>query len=376
MSGSARGAARGSAGGAAGGSAGGAAALVAVGVAPTGGGGRVALHGWDGGSTLSGSVADVAVDAPTWLSWSADGDLLVVASEVDRGRLVTLELVAAPGAAPRLRRVADVATGGSHPCHFAPTGDGAHVVVANYGDGVVSLLAAEDGVPTTLLDTVRLTGSGPVADRQEGSHPHHVAPVGDDVVSVVDLGADQVRTFEVSGGRLRQVATTDLRAGSGPRHLVRSASSSAAFLTCELSGEVVRLVEEARGRFTVVASAAASSRPGHDDVAHVALDEARGLLHVSNRGPDTVSTFDVTGDGLRLVGEVDVPAHPRQFALAGGHLLVGGLQGGAVSVHRVAADGRPGPGVGTPVEAPACVAVHPGRWRTGTDGERFRPSAG
>ena len=86
----------GTAGGAAGGSAGGAAALVAVGVAQTGGGGRVALHGWDGGSTLSGSVADVAVDAPTWLSWSAYGDLLVVASEVDRGRLVTLELVAAP----------------------------------------------------------------------------------------------------------------------------------------------------------------------------------------------------------------------------------------------------------------------------------------
>lgn len=350
--------------------------LVAVGVAPRGGGGRVALHRWDGGSALPGPVTEVAVDAPTWLRWSADGDLLVVASEVDRGRLVTLEVGDAHGPAARLRRVADVATGGSHPCHFAPTGDGAHVVVANYGDGVVSLLAVEGGVPTELLDTVRLTGSGPVADRQEGSHPHHVAPLGDDAVSVVDLGSDQVRTFEVSGGRLRPVTTTDLPPGTGPRHLVRSGSSPAAFLTCELSGQVLRLVEEAPGRFTVVASAAASSRRGHDDVAHVSLDEARGLLHVSNRGPDTVSTFDVAGDGLRLVAEVDVPAHPRQFTVAGDRLLVGGLHAGAVSIHPLAGDGLPGPGVATSVEAPACVAVRPTRSGAESDGERFRPSEG
>lgn len=370
------------------GSGGGAATLVAIGVAPPGGGGRVALHRWDGASVLSGPVAQVPVEAPTWLRWSAGGDLLVVASEVGAGRLVTLEVVdppgsvpataptTAPAAAPRLRRVADVATGGSHPCHFAPTGDGAHVVVANYGDGVVSLLAVDGGVPTRLLDSVRLTGSGPVADRQEGSHPHHVAPAGDGTVSIVDLGSDEVRTFEVSGGRLHHVATTDLPTGTGPRHLVRAASSSAAFLTCELSGQVIRLAEETPGRFSVVATAAASSRLGHDDVAHVALDDARGLLHVSNRGPDTVSTFDVTGDGLRLVGEVDVPAHPRQFSVAGGHLLVGGLHGGAVSVHPLAADGRPGPGVVTSVEAPACVAVRPGRQCAGTDGEPFRPSEG
>ena len=358
------------------GSGGGEERLLAIGVAPPGGGGRVGLHRWDGASALSGPVVDVAVDAPTWVRWSADGSRLVVASEMGVGRLVTLEVMDTAGSAPRLRRVADVATGGSHPCHFAPTGDGEHVVVANYGDGVVSLLAVEGGVPTRLLDAVRLAGSGPVRDRQEGSHPHHVAPVGGDAVSIVDLGSDQVRTFEVSGGRLRHVATTDLPAGTGPRHLVRSGSSCAAFLTCELSGLVMRLAEEAPGRFTVVASVAASSRPGPDDVAHVELDDARGLLHVSNRGPDTVSTFDVSGDGLRPLGEVDVPAHPRQFAMAGNHLLVGGLHAGTVSVHRLDVDGRPGPGVGTAVAAPACVAVRPRRQGAGAGGERVRPNEG
>ncbi|GAB3449348.1 hypothetical protein GCM10027517_35480 [Phycicoccus ginsengisoli] len=246
------------------------------------------------------------------------------------------------------------------------------MVVANYADGVVSLLEVEDGVPARLVDTVRLEGSGPDPARQEGSHPHHVAPLGARTISVVDLGSDRIQTFAVDDGRLRELARTDLPAGTGPRHLVRCsvpgpragsapAMPATAYLTAELSGQVLRLAEEAPGRFAVVASAAASGRPGADDVAHLALDEESDRLWVSNRGPDTVSTFDVAGGGLRLLDEVDVPAHPRQFTVHGVRVLVGGLHGDAVSVHEIRGDGTLGAARSSPVPAPACIAVGPRR---------------
>jgi 6-phosphogluconolactonase (cycloisomerase 2 family) len=339
--------------------------LVAIGSTSGPAGGRVSLHPWDGTSTIGEAAAALAVDSPTWLQWTADRRRLVVASESGAGRLACLEVTRVGGAPAELRPVADVPTGGSHPCHFAFTGDGSHVVVANYGDGVVSLVEVADGVPVRLVDSVRLHGSGPDRTRQEGSHPHQVAPLGDRTVSVVDLGADRIWSFAVEGGRLHEVATTDLPAGTGPRHLVRSSrppagtGASTAYLTGELSGQVLRLAEEEPGRFTVVAAAPASGRPGPNDVAHLALDEERGRLWVSNRGPDTVSTFDVTGGRLELLDEVQVPAHPRQFAVHGDHVLVGGLHGGAVSVHEVRDDGTLGPGRSSPAAGPACVAVAP-----------------
>lgn len=342
--------------------------LVAIGSAPAAGGGRVSLHRWRG-EEVGDAVAVAEVDSPTWLRWTADGRGLLVASECGAGRVVCFEVQGGVDGPVVLRQVADVPTGGSHPCHLAFTPDGSHVVVANYGDGVVSLLEVHDGMPVRLTDTVRLEGSGPDPERQEGSHPHQVVPLGGHAVGVVDLGSDRIRTLSVEHGRLREVSTSDLPAGTGPRHLVRSSGAaptaarthpgSAAYLTAELRGQVLRLGEDGRGRFSVVAAAPASGRPGHNDVAHLVLDEERGRLWVSNRGPDTVSTFDVSGGALRLLDEVAVGAHPRQFTVHGDHVLVGGMRADAVSVHRLLDDGRLGPGTSTRVAAPACIEVRP-----------------
>ena len=70
-------------------------------------------------------------------------------------------------------------------------------------------------------DTTPFTGTGPNADRQEGSHLHQVAPHPTyDELFVPDLGADKVRRLvRGSSGRWVEEGAVDFKPGSGPRHV-------------------------------------------------------------------------------------------------------------------------------------------------------------
>lgn len=78
------------------------------------------------------------------------------------------------------------------------------------------------------------------------------------------------------------------------------------------------------------------------------------MLYVSNRGPDTISAFDISGDRPTLVAEVPTGAGPRHFELHGSCLVSGGQSGDVVSGR-----GVPGPAVTVPLPAPACVVAQP-----------------
>ncbi|MFC7487190.1 lactonase family protein [Knoellia sp. CPCC 206453] len=325
--------------------------------------GTVSLHRWAEGALVEAPLAVAAVDMPTWLQWSPDGHLLYVGSELDEGRVLTFAVSGEGSGEVGLEELGSASTDGSGPCHFAfvPSGESSRLVVANYRDGRVSVLDVDqDGVVGEVRETTTLEGSGPVPERQWSSHPHMVVPGPEfDGFSVVDLGADEIRSFRFGGAGLVEHAVSALPPGTGPRQLIRVPGTDTAWLAGELSGTILHLREHAPGRFGVTGEWAASGRGGTNHVAHLAVDERRGLLHVSNRGPDTVSTFDISTATPSLLSEVATGAGPRHFELQDEWLLVGGQSGDVVSVHALAPNGAPGVAVDVPVPAPACVVSRP-----------------
>lgn len=330
---------------------------VAVASAPTGGLlGRVGLHPWDGAHHLGAELTGIDLPSPTWLTWSPDGRRLHVACEVEEGHVVTLAADGGSGPDPTLRVLSRVSTGGSHPCHLVLAGS--TLFAANYADGTASVMEVVDGVPTQVLDVARLTGRGPHPTRQDGSFAHQVVPLGGELVAVVNLGADEIVTYAVRDHRFEARGRCRLPAGTGPRHLTRHAATGRAWVGGELAGTVVTLKED-DGAFTVVGQCPASGSDVENLVAHIGVDAAGERLILSNRGPDTLSVFDVTAEVPVLLDETPAPSHPRHFHVEGQVVLVAGRDADAVTTHDLERDAVTEARSELSVPAPMCVAPQP-----------------
>lgn len=321
--------------------------------------GTVTIHPWDGAHRLGAPVTSVDLEQPSWLTWAPDGRHLHVACESENGQVVTLAAELSPGGTPTLSRAGRAPTGGANPCHLALLPDGLTLLSANYADGAVSALAVRDGIVSALADVARLTGSGPHPSRQRGSHAHQVVPLSDDRVAVVDLGADEIVTYAVRDRVLHRLTSSAMPPGSGPRHLAHDERTRRAWVGGELSGSLIALRESDTGDFEVVGETPASASQGENSVAQIWLDPDGQRLLISNRGPDTVSLFDVTSEVPVLLGEIDVPAHPRHFHVEGTTVLVAGRDADVVSTHSVDRDAVSAAISTLSIPSPMCVAPQP-----------------
>lgn len=266
-------------------------------------------------------------------------------------------------------------TGGNNPCHATADPTGRFLLVANYGDGdgsgaaVAVLPIGEDGTLGEAADVFELSGSGPDPDRQSGPHAHQVV-CREGRVLVVDLGSDRVHALDLGDdGKLTPAATTSLEPGFGPRHL--AFVGDRAVIAGELSNAVAVGAFDARSATFSFgppvalpagepADLAALPDIGLDDdaprpyPAAVVADPARGLAHVTVRGPDHVVSIDAeTG---ALVSTMPVGgAWPRDAVLtAEGDLLVACQHSGTVT--RVDPTGGREPAVEWTVPGVTCVA--------------------
>jgi len=294
-------------------------------------------------------VGDCPLASPTWLTGHPWLPVVYAAGETADGVVTALRV----GPVGDLAVLGSQATRGAGPCHLAVADDGRFLLTANYSGGSVTVLALDpDGNLQGPTDLVQHNGSGPVVDRQAEAHPHMVVFDGPDSVVVVDLGVDALYGYRLTGdGRLAELSRSPLPPGTGPRQLVRAGDGW--LLAAELSAELLTLTGSAVDGFAVTGAVAASDRPGPTFPAQltVTADGRRALL--SNRGPDTVAVFDLTGPRPRRVAETEVgPGCPRHFCLLDDELLVA-LQLGD-RVRRFGFD----PTFGTPAER--------GGWATGS----------
>ncbi|WP_416965808.1 lactonase family protein [Streptomyces sp. Agncl-13] len=256
------------------------------------------------------------------------------------------------GAAP-VPLGAPLTSGGANPCHLTVHPSGDHLLTANYGtDTVPGTVAVHrldaDGRLADLTDVVEHKGSGPVAGRQEGTHAHQVVvdPAGRYVLAT-DLGADTVFTYELDTdtGKLKPVAASQLRPGSGPRHLAFTPSGDLVLSADELSSTVTchrydagtgTLHELSRVPATAVADI--PNQPGG-----IVTSDCGRYVWVTNRGADTVAAFRIAGSALEPLGEVPSGGSwPRGLTAAAGYLLVANQHSGTVAALKVLEDGSLG----------------------------------
>ncbi|AXQ49032.1 3-carboxymuconate cyclase [Pseudomonas sp. 382] len=267
--------------------------------------------------------------SPSWLVLSADQRQLFAVNETPNGQVSSFS-VSAKG---EIKPLNQVASRGDEPTHASLSRDQRYLFVANYavapdpGGSLVVIPVAKDGKLKDVVQQLQHTPSKVNLERQAGAHVHSLVLSPDGLhVYACDLGADKVFIYRYDGASADHPltpaipASVDLPPGSGPRHLLFDAKGRHAYLTLEMSGEVVMfdvkdaaLLERQRLPLTEQQDAAAKASGG----LHLSADGR--FLYVSNRGTaNEIVVFSVGKDDgqLTFLQRRSVEGdHPREFAL-------------------------------------------------------------
>lgn len=309
--------------------------------------------------TTTGTLTDPelvrATPAPSFLALDRAAGVLYAVGEDGQG---TVSAFRATGTG--LEPLGTASTGGADPCHLLVDPEGRALYVTNYSSGTLAVFRiGPDGLTGTAPDQIfGHSGTGPVADRQDGPHAHFaaLAPGGAHLL-VSDLGTDQLRRYrrDPDTGLLADdgIAAT-FAPGSGPRHLVFSADGRIAYVACELDDTVTVLAWDPASATGTVVQHVPAQESGSSTVesfpSHIDRDGDRVL--VTTRGPDRLATFAAGPDGLLApAGQVSLPGDwPRHFAVVEHLVVVADQTSDTLTVLR---DGVPTAQL--PLPAPACV---------------------
>jgi 6-phosphogluconolactonase (cycloisomerase 2 family) len=269
-------------------------------------------------------VGELAMTSPSWLTRHPAAPVLYAANESADGAITTVGLDGRGG----LTALDTVPTGGADPCHLSITADQRFLLCANYSSGSLAVFGlTDDGRVTGRTDLVSHEGSGPDPDRQEAAHVHMAVPLDTPqgtIVSAVDLGTDEIRGYVLSGtGTLAPLATSAMPPGTGPRQLVRRPGTDLAYVAGELAATLVTVREGPPGTFAPVDVTPATTTPYPGERNYPAQLELIGdRVYLSNRGPDRVTEFDLSGPAPRAVADHPCGAFPRHFSIFDGTCLV------------------------------------------------------
>ena len=266
-------------------------------------------------------------------------------------------------------------TRGGAPCYVALDRSARHVLVANYvGGSVASFPIRRDGGLGDVTTFIQHEGHGPNADRQEGPHAHCIMPdPGNRFVLVSDLGLDRVFTysFDARTGTLTAtpVATAEMDAGAGPRHLAFHPNGRIVYVVNELNSTVVTHRYDrktgALSRLQAVPTVSEQVPPGNSP-ADIHVHPSGRFLYLSNRGHNSVAAYAIDQKAFTLRQIQLEPTGgdwPRNFAIdpSGRFLFVAHQRSNSIVTHRV--DAKTGrlvsTGAALEVPAPVCLAFAP-----------------
>jgi 6-phosphogluconolactonase len=236
-----------------------------------------------------------------------------------------------------------VSSEGNDPCYLKISPDGKYLLTANYsvaadpgGSFAVFPLQADGQVGQAVL-TVHHEGGGPVKGRQDNSHVHSTvfSPDGQ-YLFAQDLGADKLYSYRYTPDGSRGLfgptewRYTDVKAGSGPRHLVFGSDGKYAYLTSELAATVSTFRYD-NGRLTLlqVSPLTEPGFKGQVGAAAIHLSPDGRFLYATNRGDASrivIFSVDQANGHLKLIGrQSSLGKSPREFAIdpTGNWLIVG-----------------------------------------------------
>ncbi|WP_245734158.1 lactonase family protein [Lentzea jiangxiensis] len=296
---------------------------------------------------------------PSFVVESRDGRFLYAVNETSRGEVTAID-------ATTLAVVNKQPTGGADPCHLTLDPSGKFLVTADYSSGSLSVFpVGADGSLGARTQKVQHQGSGPNKERQEGPHAHHVVfDVAGRYAAAVDLGADSVFVYSLTGGKLTRVSQAKVKPGAGPRHIAFHPDGKTAYVANELDSTIVTC-SYANGTLTpgqVLPTVPSGSPTNYPAEVLVSADGKH--VYLSNRGHDSIAHFAVCGAGLTLVGHTPVGGrYPRHitFDPSGSFLFAANQNSNNVTsfaVNRATGELTPS---GAPLQTPIPVCVLPAR---------------
>ncbi len=200
------------------------------------------------------------------------------------------------------------------------------VYTANYHEGTFSRLSYQDG-------ELKLEKTAAI---KEGAGCHQVLFHKDSIL-VPCLFLDRLMIFDMNMEYQGSVVFPD---GTGPRHGVFSADGSRLYLLSELSNELFVLDTDGWklcGVIPVLKDGRTHLRGG----AAIRLSEDEQYLYASTRGQDYISTIDLKTMTV-LQDAYCGGKHPRDFILAGNHVICANRYSDTVTCFERKADGTIG----------------------------------
>ncbi|UFU00816.1 lactonase family protein [Radiobacillus kanasensis] len=273
----------------------------------------------------SGTIEKVALAAklerPTYVTLSEDKSLLLSVMKQDgRGGVSVFGL---PDKGDNLEIIAETTHSDISSCHISIARGNDYVVVSNYHEGSVELYKYDkEANSIKFVTSVFHEGSGPNKDRQEGPHVHFADFTPDQrYVVVVDLGVDEILTYEIKNDTFVKAATLQVAPGSGPRHLVFHPNGTIAYVMTELSSEVLTLQFDAKtGSFEKIQqiSTIPNDFVDNNQGSAIRISKDGKFVYAANRGHNSIAVFQVSEDNglLSFVEWISTEGDwPRDFNL-------------------------------------------------------------
>lgn len=252
------------------------------------------------------------------------------------------------GPGNKLTPVNQVSSKGRGPCHVALDSNGKMAVVANYSSGsVASYKIAGDGKLSEAVSSFQFSGYGPNKSRQEGPHAHSNTISADNKFTLsCDLGSDRIYIFELdtTAGSLTEHNPGYVRAvpGGGPRHAAFHPNDKFLYVNNEMLNSVtVFQWDRWRGLLTELQTISTLPKDftGQSTTAEIRIHPQNGHLYVSNRGHDSITSFEIGKDGkLAFVETTPSGGHtPRNFNFdpTGRWLLAAHQDSGNITVFEI-----------------------------------------
>eukprot|EP00095_Tigriopus_kingsejongensis_P011981 maker-scaffold879_size85478-snap-gene-0.14 protein:Tk11981 transcript:maker-scaffold879_size85478-snap-gene-0.14-mRNA-1 annotation:"6-phosphogluconolactonase" len=222
---------------------------------------------------------------------------------------------------------------GTGPCHVTLDKVNHILLAANYAGGsfIAFRVSSIDGsIQETIYTQQFEYGSGVVPDRQAGPHAHETV-VQDDLVFVVDLGADRIYQYRIVDGELTPNGHAEAPPGAGPRHLAFAPSGLLGYVINELemSVSVYELTNSTLSLLATVPHTVAGSDPAAQSGAEIQMGRDGKFLYISTRGEGALVVYeikDASAGYLVQIQELKTQGDlPRHFTLTeeGRHLICG-----------------------------------------------------
>lgn len=234
----------------------------------------------------------------TYLAISKANKVYAVENRDGQGGVVTLDNTARP-----LDELDTQLTEGSAPAYIGIDETRQLLFAGYYHRGTVESYKINADGRLTHVDTWQNNGSGPRPE-QTSSHIHFANLTPDNRLVAVDLGTDEVITFDVTAeGQLTEKARFKTDEGFGPRHIRFSQDGQYAYLLGELSSLLSVLKynsEDGTFEHVMTASTIPSDWTEHNGAAALRLSHDGRYIYASNRGHNSVAVFKVVNEGAEI----------------------------------------------------------------------------